>query len=112
MQRRTPALSEPGSHPRRQGVRESNHHVLRRQNLRSSGVGAVAGAIVVGLLAAIDPAIPFASVGMRAASAFVLGATVGLTLSSLSYSLHTIRSREVGFRRARDLPSRPSKVQA
>jgi hypothetical protein len=63
-------------------------------------VGAVAGAIAVGLLAAIDPAIPFASVVLRAAGALALGAMMGLTLSSLSYSLHTIRSREVRFPRS------------
>jgi len=94
--RRTRALSEPSSRPRRQRVRERNHHALRRQNLRSSGAGAVAGAIVVGLLAAIDPAIPLAGVGMRTASAFVVGAAVGLTLSSLSNSLHRSRTREFG----------------
>lgn len=83
-------------------------HALRRQNLQSSVAGAVAGAIVVGLLAAIDPAIPFASVALRAAGAFALGATVGLTLSSLSYSLQTIRSREVSVRTGhRDAPPAP-----
>jgi hypothetical protein len=67
----------------------------------------------VGLLAAIDPAIPFASVVLRAAGAFALGATVGLTLSSLSYSLHTIRSREGTFPRSQPhAASAPSNVQA
>ena len=77
-------------------MRERNHHALRRQNLRSSGAGAVAGAIVVGVLAAIDPAISLAGVGVRTASALVLGAAVGLTLSSLSYSLRRSRTREFG----------------
>ena len=57
-------------------MQERNRQALRRQNLWSSGAGAVAGAIVVGLLAAIDPAIPLAGVGVRTASAFVFGSIV------------------------------------
>lgn len=85
------------SHPRGLGARERNRALWRR-NLRSSAVGAGAAAIFVGVLAAVDPAIPWASVVLRAAAALVLGATLGSTLSLLSHSLRVLRSREARFR--------------
>ena len=68
-------------------------HARRRMNLRSSAVGAVAGAIVVALLAAIDPATPWSRVALRSAAAFALVAAAGLTLSAASYSLRSARVR-------------------
>lgn len=68
-------------------------HARRRMNLRSSAVGAVAGAIVVALLAAIDPATPWSRVALRSAATFALCAAAGLTLSAAFYWLHSARMR-------------------
>jgi integral membrane sensor domain MASE1 len=68
-------------------------HAGRRMNLRSSAVGAVAGAIVVALLAAIDPATSWSRVALRSAVAFALCAAAGLTLSAASYWLRSARLR-------------------
>lgn len=97
------AQSWPHAHAADPCVRTRNG-ALWRMNLRSSAIGAAAGAIVVGLLAAIDPAIPWANVGLRAAAAFALGATIGLALSSSSYVLYSLR-----LRHARDRSAHPSK---
>ena len=65
----------------------------RRMNLRSTAVGAVAGAIVVALLAAIDPATPWSRVALRSAATFAVCAAAGLILSAASYWLHSTRLR-------------------
>ena len=86
-------------------------HAGRRMNLRSSAVGAVAGAIVVALLAAIDPATPWSSVALRSAVTFALCAAAGLILSAASYWLHSARMRTASHEAAR-LESRRGPHQA
>jgi hypothetical protein len=78
--------------PQGAGVPEPSY-AGRRMNLRSSAVIAVAGAIVVALLAAIDPATPWSHVALRSAVTFAVCAAAGLTLSGASYWLRSARLR-------------------
>jgi hypothetical protein len=67
-----------------------------RKNLESSVIAGGVAALVVALLAAIDPEIPWSSVALRAAVGFVAGAGTGFALSAATYWLGFVRRRHDG----------------